>query len=32
MLPAKELDGIISQLKDLDIEAAIAAQAESEQA
>jgi thioredoxin reductase (NADPH) len=32
MLPAKELDGIISQLKELDIDAAIAAQAESEQA
>jgi thioredoxin reductase (NADPH) len=31
MLPAKELDGIISQLKDLDVDAAIAAQAESEQ-
>ena len=32
MLPAKELDGIISQLKELDIDAAIAAQAQSEQA
>ena len=32
MLPAAKLDGIISQLKDLDVEAALAEQAEAEQA
>jgi thioredoxin reductase (NADPH) len=32
MLPAAQLDGIITQIKELDVEAAIAAEAESEQA
>ena len=32
MVPATELDAIIAQIKELDVEAAIASQAESEQA
>jgi thioredoxin reductase (NADPH) len=32
MLPAKDLDAVISQIKDFDIEAAIASQGEADQA